>query len=70
MSRKEREVQQKKEAKEKYLKLAAEGKTTQAKQDLARLDQIRKKREADAKKREDEKKNYGMINKLKKNQKV
>jgi len=59
MSRKEREVQQKKEAKEKYLKLAAEGKTAQAKQDLARLDQIRKKREADAKKREEEKKITG-----------
>jgi len=56
MSRKEREVQQKKEAKEKYLKLTAEGKTSQAKSDLARLEQIKKKREADAKKREEEKK--------------
>jgi len=44
-SRKEREAKEKQEAKERYWKLHQQGKTDQAKTDLARLAQIRKQRE-------------------------
>ncbi|EIW65478.1 hypothetical protein TREMEDRAFT_66543 [Tremella mesenterica DSM 1558] len=54
MSRKEREAQSKKEAQERYQKLHAQGKTQEAKSDLARLQEIRKRREAAAAQREAE----------------
>ncbi|GAA5864916.1 hypothetical protein JCM1840_004948 [Sporobolomyces johnsonii] len=46
MSRREREEKQKAEAKERYQKLHAAGKTDEARADLARLAAIRKQREA------------------------
>ncbi|KAK5625433.1 hypothetical protein RRF57_001149 [Xylaria bambusicola] len=48
MSRREREALEKQQAVERYRKLHAEGKTDEAKADLARLKLIREKREADA----------------------
>lgn len=47
-SRREREALEAQQAKERYRKLQEEGKTEQAKADLARLKAIREKREADA----------------------
>lgn len=54
MSRKEKELQSKEAAKAKYWQLHAQGKTDQAKADLARLKIIREQREAAAKKRKEE----------------
>ena len=51
-----REELQKQQAKERYDKLHMEGKTDEARADLARLALIRKQREEAAKKREEEKK--------------
>eukprot|EP00128_Syssomonas_multiformis_P012361 Colp12_sorted_trinity150504_noHs@12216 len=54
LTRKQREALEKEEAKKREEKLYAEGKTEQAKADLARLALIRKQREEAAKKREEE----------------
>jgi len=54
LSRRERDEKAAKEAKERYWKLHAEGKTDQAKADLARLTKIRAEREAAAAKRKAE----------------
>ncbi|RPD60683.1 hypothetical protein L226DRAFT_533133 [Lentinus tigrinus ALCF2SS1-7] len=54
LSRREREEKEKKEAKERYWKLHAQGKTDQAKSDLARLAKIRAEREASQAKRKAE----------------
>lgn len=51
-NRKEREAMEAAAAKERYLKLQAEGKTDQAKADLARLKLIREQRAADAARRQ------------------
>ncbi|EDO40035.1 predicted protein [Nematostella vectensis] len=56
LSRREKEEIAKQQAKLRYQKLQAEGKTDQAKADLARLAIIRKEREMAAKKREEERK--------------
>ncbi|XP_007882723.1 pdgfa associated protein 1a [Callorhinchus milii] len=56
LSRREREEIEKQQARERYMKLHLEGKTDQARADLARLAIIRKQREDAAKKRENEKK--------------
>jgi len=48
LSRREREALQAQQAKERYQKLHEAGKTDEAKADLARLAEIRKKREAEA----------------------
>ncbi|XP_048449093.1 28 kDa heat- and acid-stable phosphoprotein isoform X1 [Rhincodon typus] len=56
LSRREREEIEKQQARERYMKLHLEGKTEQARADLARLAIIRKQREDAAKKRENEKK--------------
>lgn len=53
LSRREREEIEKQKAKERYMKLHLEGKTDQAKADLARLAIIKKQREDAARKRED-----------------
>ncbi|WWC87082.1 uncharacterized protein L201_001968 [Kwoniella dendrophila CBS 6074] len=53
-SRKEREAAEKKAAQDKYQKLHAQGKTTEAKSDLARLQEVRRRREAAAAQREAE----------------
>jgi len=45
---------EKQQSQQRYQKLHAEGKTEEARADLARLQLIRKKREDDAKKREEE----------------
>jgi len=45
LSRREKEQKEKQEAKERYWKLHVQGKTEQAKTDLARLAKIRKERE-------------------------
>ncbi|RWA05296.1 hypothetical protein EKO27_g9810 [Xylaria grammica] len=55
MSRREREALEKQQAAERYRKLHAEGKTDEAKADLARLKMIREKREADAARKQAEK---------------
>ncbi|KAI1302914.1 hypothetical protein F5Y03DRAFT_191461 [Xylaria venustula] len=55
MSRKEREALEKQQAAERYRKLHAEGKTDEAKADMARLRLIREKREADAARKQAEK---------------
>ncbi|OTF77197.1 28 kDa heat- and acid-stable phosphoprotein-like protein [Euroglyphus maynei] len=52
LTRREREEVEKQQAKERYQKLHAEGKTDQAKADLARLELIRKQREEANLKRE------------------
>ncbi|KAG8699401.1 hypothetical protein FRC08_005331 [Ceratobasidium sp. 394] len=54
LTRREREAKESKEAKERYWKLHQAGKTEQAKNDLARLAEIRKKREAAAAQRKQE----------------
>ncbi|KAF8458250.1 casein kinase substrate phosphoprotein PP28-domain-containing protein [Kalaharituber pfeilii] len=54
VSRKEREAKEAAAAKERYMKLHAQGKTDEAKADLARLAQIRKERELKAKQRQAE----------------
>jgi len=54
LSRREREEKEKKEAKERYWKLHEQGKTDQAKADLARLAAIRKERELAAAQRKAE----------------
>ncbi|KAG5946759.1 hypothetical protein E4U53_006519 [Claviceps sorghi] len=54
-NRKEREAAEAAAAKERYLKLQAEGKTDQAKADMARLKLIREQRAADAARRQAEK---------------
>lgn len=51
-NRKEREALEAQAAKERYMKLQAEGKTDQAKADLARLKLIREQREAEALRRQ------------------
>ncbi|XP_033117664.1 28 kDa heat- and acid-stable phosphoprotein-like [Anneissia japonica] len=56
LSRREREEIEKQQAHQRYLKLHAEGKTDEARADLARLQIIRKQREDAAKKRDQEKK--------------
>ncbi|CAK6961712.1 pdgfa associated protein 1a [Scomber scombrus] len=53
LSRREREEIEKQKSKERYMKLHLEGKTDQAKADLARLAIIKKQREDAAKKRDD-----------------
>ncbi|KAL4647856.1 hypothetical protein GN956_G8858, partial [Arapaima gigas] len=53
LSRREREEIEKQRAKERYMKLHMEGKTEQARADLARLAIIKKQREEAAKKREE-----------------
>lgn len=52
LSRREREELEKQRARENYMRLHAEGKTEQARADLARLALIRREREEAAKKRE------------------
>ena len=54
MSRREREAKEKQEAKERYWKLHVQGKTDEAKNDLARLRKIREEREAAQAKRKAE----------------
>ncbi|KAF9784805.1 casein kinase substrate phosphoprotein PP28-domain-containing protein [Thelephora terrestris] len=54
LTRKEREANEKAEAKEKYMKLHVQGKTEQAQKDLARLAKIRAEREAAQAKRKAE----------------
>lgn len=56
LSRREREEIEKQKAKERYMKLHLEGKTDQARADLARLAIIKKQREEAAKKREEQRK--------------
>ncbi|XP_061564434.1 pdgfa associated protein 1a isoform X2 [Cololabis saira] len=56
LSRREREEIEKQKSKERYMKLHLEGKTDQARADLARLAIIKKQREDAAKKRDDLKK--------------
>ncbi|XP_029977367.1 pdgfa associated protein 1a [Sphaeramia orbicularis] len=53
LSRREREEIEKQKSKERYMKLHLEGKTEQARADLARLAIIKKQREEAAKKREE-----------------
>ncbi|XP_056627333.1 pdgfa associated protein 1a [Triplophysa dalaica] len=53
LSRREREEIEKQKAKERYMKLHLEGKTDQAKADLARLAIIKKQREDAARKRDE-----------------
>ncbi|KRY38972.1 28 kDa heat- and acid-stable phosphoprotein, partial [Trichinella spiralis] len=54
LSRREKEAIEKEQARQRYLKLHAEGKTEEARADLARLAIIRKNREEAAKKRQEE----------------
>ncbi|XP_060583083.1 28 kDa heat- and acid-stable phosphoprotein-like [Ruditapes philippinarum] len=54
LSRREREELEKQQAKERYNKMHMEGKTEEARSDMARLAIIRKQREDAAKKREEE----------------
>ncbi|KAJ5930726.1 hypothetical protein N7466_006219 [Penicillium verhagenii] len=54
LSRREREALQAQQARERYLKLHAEGKTDEARSDLARLAIIREKREAERARKEAE----------------
>ncbi|KAI6101746.1 casein kinase substrate phosphoprotein PP28-domain-containing protein [Pisolithus croceorrhizus] len=54
LTRKEREAKEKQEAKDRYWKLHAAGKTVEAKADLARLQKIREEREAAQAKRKAE----------------
>ena len=64
LSRREREEIEKQRAKAHYQKLHAQGKTEEARADLARLAIIRKQREEAAKKREEEKKGNQIFKKL------
>ncbi|KAI0028735.1 casein kinase substrate phosphoprotein PP28-domain-containing protein [Vararia minispora EC-137] len=61
LSRREREAKEKKEAQEKYWKLHVQGKTDQAKSDLARLAKIRQEREAAQAQRKAEAEGVGEI---------
>ncbi|VDP02827.1 unnamed protein product [Soboliphyme baturini] len=61
LSRKEREAIEKQRARENYLRLHAEGKTDEARADLARLAIVRKQREEAAKQREQQHQK-GMLN--------
>ncbi|KAG8971386.1 hypothetical protein FRB90_010512 [Tulasnella sp. 427] len=54
MSRREREQKEKADAKERYMRLQQQGKTDQAKADLARLARIREERAAAQAKRQAE----------------
>ena len=65
LSRREREEIEKQRAKAHYQKLHAQGKTEEARADLARLAIIKKQREEAAKKREEEKKGKEKIVKAK-----
>lgn len=56
LSRREREEIEKQKARENYQRLHAQGKTDEARADLARLAIIRQQREEAAKKRDEEKK--------------
>lgn len=56
LSRREREELEKQRAREHYQKLHAQGKTEEARADLARLAIIRQQREEAARKREEERK--------------
>lgn len=69
LSRREREELEKQRAREHYNKLHAQGKTDQAKADLARLAIIRKQREDAAARREMEKKMKEQEEKAKKSKK-
>lgn len=60
LNRKQREVLEEQRKKEEYMKRHLAGETEQARQDLARLALIRKRREEDAKKREAEGRAPGM----------
>lgn len=60
MNRKEREILDAERKKEEYMRLSLLGLTDQAKQDKARLEMIKKKREADRIKREQEGRRPGM----------
>lgn len=60
MNRKEREILEAERKKEEYMRLSLLGLTDQAKQDKARLEMIKKKREADRIKREQEGRKPGM----------
>ena len=55
LSRREREAVQAQQARERYLKLHAEGKTDEARADLARLAIIREQREAERARKQAEK---------------
>jgi hypothetical protein len=55
LSRREREAIQAQQARERYMKLHAEGKTDEARADLARLKIIREQREAEKARKEAEK---------------
>ena len=55
LSRREREALQAQQAKERYQKLHAEGKTDEAKSDLARLALVRERRDAEAARKKAEK---------------
>ena len=55
LSRREREALQAQQAKERYQKLHAEGKTDEARADLARLSLIREKRDMEAARKKAEK---------------
>ncbi|KAI9743247.1 MAG: hypothetical protein M1818_003093 [Claussenomyces sp. TS43310] len=66
LSRREREAIQAQQAKERYQKLHAEGKTDEAKADLARLKLIREKREAEAARKQAEKEEREEAEKAKK----
>ena len=61
LSRREREEIDKQKAREHYQKLHAQGKTDEARADLARLAIIRQQREEAAKKRDDEKKSKSIF---------
>ena len=61
LSRREREELEKQRARENYQRLHAQGKTDEARADLARLAIIRQQREEAAKKREEEKKSKWLI---------
>ncbi|KAK4664864.1 uncharacterized protein QC763_508310 [Podospora pseudopauciseta] len=65
-NKKEREAIAAQEAKERYMKLHEQGKTDQAKADLARLREIRAKREEEAARRLAEKQEQDEANRLKK----
>ena len=62
MSRKDKEQMEKIKAKQQYWKLHEQGKTDQAKADLARLAIIRQQREEAAQKKEAEKKRMLLLN--------
>ena len=61
LSRREREEIEKQKAREHYQRLHAQGKTDEARADLARLAIIRQQREDAAKKREEDKKRNSFL---------